>query len=327
MKAVLKSEDNRLIWADTPDPVVGDDQVLIEIHETALNRADLLQREGLYMPPPDWPDRYGLEAAGVVRAMGTQASRAGRFHIGDKVCALLGSGGHAEYAAVPEGLLMPVPEGLSLREAAALPEIFAAAYLFLCVEARVKSGETVLVTAGASGLAGAVVPLAKLLGARVITTVRGRRHIAEIGYLQADKVIDTQTQSLEGLVKEEKAAGYGIDICIDCLGGIDAGRCLKHMNRGGRWLIIASLAGDSASVDLRSMYGNNTRLMGVSLRSRPTEEKAALLSEMTKLVWPRIETGTIRPHIRSEYPIHEIEKAHAEMASGSGAGKILLKVR
>ncbi|MGI6172511.1 MAG: NAD(P)H-quinone oxidoreductase [Christensenellales bacterium] len=327
MKAILVGEDKLLHWTDVPDPVPKDDDVLLEIHAAALNRADLLQRAGQYPPPPGWPDWFGLEAAGIIRAMGKQAEAAGRFRVGDEVCALLGGGGYAEYVAVPEGMLMPIPNGLTMTEAAALPEAFGAAYLFLFTEGGLKAGDTLLMQAGASGLASVVIPMARAFGARVITTVLTDEVAASIAHLRADRVVVTERERLSEVMLEEKAAGHGVDICIDCLGGDTVGECLPCMSHGGRWIMIATLAGNPTTVDLRKMYVNNTRLIGTTLRSRTPEAKRELLGNMVREIWPKVETGEIRPTIFKVLPIQKAEEAQAIMAAGKSVGKIVLTVK
>ena len=327
MHAVLLGNDQKLHWTPVPDPVIRDDEVLLEIHAAALNRADLLQRAGQYPPPPGWPEWYGLEAAGVIKEMGPKAVAEGRWKIGDKVCALLGGGGYAEYVAVPSGMLMPIPQGLSMVEAAALPEAFGAAYLFLFYEGNLRKGDTLLVQAGASGLASVVIPMAKAFGARVITTVLTDEIAASIQHLKADRVVVTGREKLSEVMLEEKAAGHGVDICIDCLGGETVGECLPCMNRGGRWIMIATLASDVTTVDLRKMYANNTRLIGTTLRSRPSEAKREILNQMVNDIWPKVEDGSVRPTIFQVYPIQQAEEAQEMMASGKSVGKIVLTVK
>ena len=268
MHAVLKGNDGCVYWTEVPDPVIKDDQVLVKVAAAALNRADLLQREGNYPPPPGWPEWFGLEAAGTIVAMGKDAELEGKWHIGDKVAALLGGGGYAEYVAVPAGMLMPVPKGLSMVEAAALPEAYGAAYLFLFLEGNLQPGETLLVQAGASGLASVLIPMAKAFGARVITTVRNSELAKAIEHLHADRVVDTSKESLKDVMKEELKAGHGVNLTIDCLGGPTTGECLPYMDFDGRWIMIATLAGDPTTVDMRSMYVRGTRLIGTTLRRR-----------------------------------------------------------
>lgn len=327
MHAVLVGNQGKLVWSPVPDPVLKDDDVLLEIHAAALNRADLLQRAGQYPPPEGWPEWFGLEAAGIIRALGPKAEAEGKWHVGDAVCALLGGGGYAEYVAVPSGMLMPIPKGMTMEEAASLPEIYGAAYLFLFYEGGLKPGQTVLMQAGASGLASAVIPMAKSYGARVLTTVLDEKTAQSIAYLNADMVINTSEQSLQEVMKAELDAGRGVDIVVDCLGGDTVGECLPYLNCWGRWIMIATLAGDCTPVNLRSMYVRRTRLIGTTLRSRTPEEKAEILSNMVRDIWPLFEAGRIRPAVYKVFPIQEAEEAQALMASGRHVGKIVLKVR
>ena len=327
MYAVTIGEDKLLHWSEVEDPQIKDDEVLLQVHACALNRADLLQRAGQYPPPPGWPDRFGLEAAGVIAAVGKDVEKEGKWHVGDEVCALLGSGGYAEYVAVPEGLLMPIPKGLSMTEAAALPEVYGAAYLFLFLEGGLKAGDTLLVQAGASGLASVMIPMAKAFGARVITTVMNGELAKAIEHLKADIVVDTSKESLVDVMKAELEAGRGVDICVDCLGGDTVGECLPYMNFDGRWIMIATLAGDPTTVNLRSMYARRTRLIGTNLRSRTPAQKKKLLGDMVDILWPKVVSGEIRPTIFAKFPIQQAEEAQALMQSGKSAGKIVLTVK
>jgi len=326
MHAVLKGNDGCVHWTEVPDPVIKDDQVLVKVAAAALNRADLLQREGNYPPPPGWPEWFGLEAAGTIVEVGKDVEAEGKWHVGDKVTALLGGGGYAEYVAVPSGMLMPIPKGLSMIEAAALPEVYGAAYLFLFLEGKLQAGETLLMQAGASGLASVVIPMAKAFGARVITTVMNSELAEAIKHLNADRVVDTSKESLKDVMKEELEAGHGVNLAIDCLGGPTTGECLPYMDFDGRWIMIATLAGDVTNVDMRAMYVRGTRLIGTTLRRRTSEAKAKLLSDMVELIWPKIEDGTIRPTIFKVFPIEEAESAQQLMYSGKSVGKIVLTV-
>ena len=326
MHAVLKGNDGKVHWTEVPDPVIQEDQVLIKVAAAALNRADLLQREGNYPPPPGWPAWFGLEAAGTIVEVGKAVAEEGKWKVGDKVTALLGGGGYAEYVAVPAGMLMPIPKGLSMIEAAALPEVYAAAYLFLFLEGKLQPGETLLVQAGASGLASVLIPMAKAFGARVITTVMNGELAKAIEHLQADRVVDTSKESLKDVMQEELAAGHGVNLAVDCLGGPTTGECLPYMDFDGRWIMIATLAGDVTNVDMRAMYVRGTRLIGTTLRRRTSEAKAKLLSDMVELIWPKIEDGTIRPTIFKVFPIEEAESAQQLMYSGKSVGKIVLTV-
>lgn len=327
MFATVIGEDKKLHWGQVEDPVIKENEVLLEIHAAALNRADLLQRAGEYPPPKGWPDRFGLEAAGVIKKIGKKVEESGRWKLGDKVCALLGSGGYAEYVAVPEELLMPIPKGISMEEAAAMPEVFGAAYLFLFKEGNLKKGDTLLVLAGASGLASVLIPMAKSFGAKVITTVLNDQQEQAIAHLKADYIVNTSKELLEDVMKRELENGGGIDIAVDCLGGETVGKCLPHMNFDGRWIMIATLAGDPSNINLRSMYARRTKLIGTNLRSRTLQQKKELLNEMVDVIWPKVENREIRATIFKEYPIEKAEEAQELMMSGKSAGKIVLKVK
>ena len=328
MKAILIDKDtNALSWSDVPNPTVGPEDALVEIHAAALNRADLMQRAGDYPPPPGCPEWMGLEIAGVIVELGEEAKKKSQWKVGDKVCALLGGGGYAEYANVKYDMLMPVPATCSFEEAAAIPEAFATAYLNLFIEGGLKAGDTLLMHAGASGLASVVIPMAKAFGARVITTVIEDSVIDRIKHLGADRVVNSRKEDIVKVLEEERDAGHPIDVAIDCLGGSIQGKCLQYMRYGGRWIMIATLTGDITEVDLKKLYVLNVRLIGSTLRSKKPEFKAKLLATLVKDVWPKIDTGEVRPTIYKVLPITEAEAAHAILQRGENVGKVVLKVR
>ena len=249
MKAILVNDDKSLRWDNVPDPKIKSEEVLVEIHAAALNRADLMQREGDYPPPPGCPDWMGLEIAGVIAQMGEEAKKKSNWKIGDKVCALLGGGGYAEYAAVKYDMLMPVPNNCSMEEAAAIPEAFATAYLNLFIEGNIKPGNTLLMNAGASGLASVIIPMAKAFGVRVITTVLTDEIADSIKHLNADRVVVTTKEDIAQVLKEELDNGHGVDVAIDCLGGEVMGKCIHYLTHGARWIMIAALAGQKTEID------------------------------------------------------------------------------
>ncbi len=327
MKAILVQKDQSLIWSDVPDPVIKADEVLVEIHAAALNRADLMQRAGDYPPPPGCPEWMGLEIAGVITEMGEEAKEKSDWKIGDKVCALLGGGGYAEAVAVRYDMLMPVPEGCSMVEAAALPEAFATAYLNLFIEGGLKEGNTLLMHAGASGLASVIIPMAKAFGARVITSVLDDEKEKAIAHLKADRIINFAREKTADVLKEELEAGHSVDVTIDCLGGAPMGDCLPYLTHGARWIMIAALAGTKTEIDLKNIYVRNVRIIGSTLRSRTPDMKAYILSELVKNVWPKIEAGEVKPTIYKTFPITEAEEAQAVMARGESVGKIVLTVK
>ncbi len=326
MKAVI-IKDKHLVWSDVPDPVLADGEVLVDVHATALNRADLMQVAGDYPPPPGCPAWPGLEISGVIVEMSPAAKAAGKWQIGDPVSSLLGGGGYAQYAAVHHTMLMPIPKGLSMVEAAALPEAFAAAYMTLFIEGGAKAGQNLLMQAGASGLASVIIPMAKAFGLRVITTVINSRFAASIAHLNADVVVDTSCTSLVDVLKQEEAEGRPLNLAIDCLGSENVGACFPYVAYGCRWIIIATLAGDISSVNMKTMYKKNIRLIGTTLRSRTPEAKAQILSSLVEQVWPKVESGEIRPTIYQTMPITEAEAAHAVLKRGENVGKVVLTVK
>ena len=326
MKAMLVGEKQELLWSDVPYPVCKDDEVIIKIHYAAVNRADLMQREGTYPPPPGCPEWMGLEVSGEIVELGAEAKASGKVKLGDMVCALLGGGGYAEYVAVPYGMTMPIPEGCSLEEAAAMPEAFATAYLNLFHEGKIQSGNTLLMHAGASGLASVVIPMAKAFGVRVITTVLSEEKAKEIAHLKADIVVDSSKTDIVDVLKAELEAGRPVDVAIDCLGGANMAKCLPYVQRWGRWIMIATLAGDLTELDMRNLYVRNIRLIGSTLRARTPEFKAEILSSLVKDIWPKVTSGEVRATIYKVLPMAEAEKAHDLLQSGTSAGKVVLKV-
>lgn len=327
MKAILVNEDKSLRWDFVPTPEIKPDEVLVKIHAAALNRADLMQREGDYPPPPGCPDWMGLEIAGIITEIGEDAKAKSDWKVGDKVCALLGGGGYAEYAAVKYDMLMPVPKGCTMEEAAAIPEAFATAYLNLFIEGNIKSGNTLLMNAGASGLASVIIPMAKAFGIRVITTVLSDETAKSISHLNADRVVVTTKEDIAGVLKEELENGHGVDVAIDCLGGEVMGKCIHYLTHGARWIMIAALAGQKTEIDLKNIYVRNVRIIGSTLRSRTPETKAGILAELVKNVFPKIENGEIRPTIYKVLPITEAEAAHDILYKGQNVGKVVLKVQ
>lgn len=327
MKAILVNDDRSLRWDNVPDPVIKADEVLVEIHAAALNRADLMQREGDYPPPPGCPEWMGLEIAGVITQMGDEAKAKSNWKVGDKVCALLGGGGYAEYVAVKYDMLIPVPKNTTMVEAAAIPEAFATAYLNLFIEGNIKPGNTLLMNAGASGLASVIIPMAKAFGIRVITTVLSDEIAESIKHLNADRVVVTTKEDISEVLKEELEKGHSVDVAIDCLGGEIMGKCIHYLTHGARWIMIAALAGQKTEIDLKNIYVRNVRIIGSTLRSRTPETKAQILAELVEKVFPKIETGEVKPTIHAVLPITEAEAAHDILYKGQNVGKVVLEVK
>lgn len=326
MKAILINDDRSLRWDDVPDPILGEDDCLVKIEAAALNRADLMQREGKYPPPAGCPDWMGLEIAGTVVEIADGAKAKSDWKVGDKVCALLGGGGYAQYANVKYDMLMPVPANCTMIEAAAIPEAFATAYLNLFMEGGIQAGDTLLMNAGASGLASVVIPMAKAFGVRVITTVLTREIADSIRHLNADRVVVTGEEDIVAALKEELDAGHPVDVAIDCLGGEVMGKCIHFLRHGARWIMIAALAGQKTEIDLRNIYIRNVRIIGSTLRSRSPAVKARILAELVKNVWPKVETGQVKPTIWKVLPITEAEAAQDILYKGQNVGKVVLTV-
>jgi len=326
MKAILVNKDRSLRWDDVPNPVVGAEDCLVKIEYAALNRADLMQREGDYPPPTGCPDWMGLEISGTIVEIADGAKAKSDWKIGDKVCALLGGGGYAEYVNVKYDMLMPVPENCTMAEAAAIPEAFATAYLNLFMEGKIKEGDTLLMNAGASGLASVVIPMAKAFGVRVITTVLTEKIANSIGHLNADRVVVTSKEDIAEVLKEELENGRPIDVAIDCLGGEMMGKCIHYLKHGARWIMIAALAGQKTEIDLKNIYVRNVRIIGSTLRSRTPEMKAQILKELVDNVWPKISSGEVKPTIYKILPIREAETAHNILYQGQNVGKVVLRV-
>lgn len=326
MKAILVNDDRSLRWDDVPNPVLNYDDCLVKIEAAALNRADLMQREGDYPPPEGCPEWMGLEIAGTIVEIAEGAKEKSNWKVGDKVCALLGGGGYAEYANVKYDMLMPVPKNCTMVEAAAIPEAFATAYLNLFIEGKIKEGDTLLMNAGASGLASVIIPMAKAFGVRVITTVLTKEIAENIRHLNADRVVATNEEDIVEVLKEELANGHPVDVAIDCLGGEIMGKCIHFLKHGARWIMIAALAGQKTEIDLKNIYVRNVRIIGSTLRSRTPEVKAQILAELVKNVWPKVESGEVKPTIYKVLPIQKAEEAHDILYKGQNVGKVVLTV-
>ena len=323
MKAILINEQKDLVWTNVADPVIGDEEVLVKIYAAALNRADLLQRQGKYPSPAGCPEWMGLEISGVIEQVGARVTE---WKVGDRICALLGGGGYAEYVAVKQDMLMPVPKGLSMTEASALPEAYATSYLNLFIEGHLEAGQTAFIPAGASGLASVAIPMAKAFGARVITSVLSDEIAEKIKPLGADVVINSSTQSVEEILAEEEKNGTPVAVSMDCLSGETLGKSLPYMARGGYWIVISTLAGVESHIQLRPLLTKGLHLVGSMLRNRTPAFKAYILSELVKNVWPKIESGAIKPSIYRVLPITEAEQAHAILERCENIGKVVFRV-
>ncbi len=318
MRAILVDEKNELAWREIPDPSVKENEVLVEVHAAGVNRADLLQRAGNYPSPSGWPDRMGLEVSGVV----LRSPKDSRFKEGDKVCALLGGGGYSELCAIPQEMVLPVPEGFSMAESAAVPEVFATAWLNICMEGGMKSGDTVFIQAGASGLGTAAIQLVKMLGGKAITTVGSEEKKDLVRGLGADIVINRKKEDTASFFEK-----HPVDIAIDCAAGNALGPCIKKMAPGGRWIVIATLGGDISEIDMGIFFRKGLRLIGSTLRSRSSEMKGKILAEMEECLWPKFSSGEIKPVIYKTLPVNQAARAHSILERNENTGKVILIMR
>ncbi len=321
MKAMLVDENKNLVWSEVEDPTVKADQVLVKIHAAALNRADLLQRQGKYPSPEGCPPWMGLEISGEIVKLGEKVTK---WKLGDKVCALLGGGGYAEYVSVKEDMLMPIPKGISMVEAAALPEAYATSYLNLFIEGHLEAGQTAFIPAGASGLASVAIPMAKAFGARVITSVLSDEIAEKIKPLGADIIINSVKEDVAEILKAEEEEGHPVNVSMDCLSGETLGKSLPYMAKGGYWIVISTLAGTDTNIQIRPLLTKGLHLVGSMLRNRTPEFKAYILSELVSKVWPKIESGMIKPSIYKTFPIEKATDAHAVLERGENVGKVVL---
>lgn len=327
MKAMLLDENRNFVWSEVPTPAPESNQVLIEIHACALNRADLLQRAGTYPSPKGWPEWMGLELAGKIVGMGDEAKEKCSLKMGADVCALVGGGAYAEYIAVDYRLVMAMPEGMSYEEASSLPEAYATSYLNLFYEAHLTSGQTAYISAGASGLASAAIPLAKAFGAKVVTSIIDEDKRADVEKLGADIIVNTKTESLEEVFKALDEKGEPVGVAMDCVAGEDLGKALSYMAEGGYWVLISTLGGVETKIMLRPVLTRGLHLVGSMLRKRTNDFKAELLGNLTSKVWPMFTSGQLKTSVYKVLPITEAEKAHNILKNNENTGKVVLTVR
>ncbi|MDD9990014.1 MAG: NAD(P)H-quinone oxidoreductase [Spirochaetaceae bacterium] len=319
---VGRAPERSLRWEEVDDPAPPPPgHVLVEVAATAVNRADLLQRAGRYPPPPGAPDILGLEVAGRIAVLGQGVTD---WSAGDRVCAIVAGGGYAERCPVPAGSLMRVPERLSLIEAAAVPEAFLTAFVNLFQEAGLRAGESVLVHGGASGVGTSVIQLAVCAGARVAVTARDERKLAVCRRLGAELAIDHTRQDFAAEIEQ---AWGGVDVVLDIVGAGYLERNLQVLATGGRLVLLATLGGAQATVDLAALMRRRTRIIGSVLRSRSEREKAAITEGFARRFLPLFDEGRLAPIIDRTVPIRQAGEAHALVERFENVGKIVLSVR
>lgn len=317
MRKIVHANNAPLALAEAPVPEPGAGQILIRVVAAGINRPDLAQRAGMYPPPPGAPETLGLEVAGEIAATGASVTR---WKAGDQVCALLPGGGYAEYALAPEGSALPIPTGLSLIEAAALPETVFTAWANAFESGALKSGETLLVHGGASGIGTTAIQMAKAHGARVFATAGDDAKCRLCEKLGAERGINYRSEDFEAIVRE---AG-GADVILDMVGAPYLTKNINAAKPLGRIVMIAQLQGAHADINLMLIMLKRLTLTGSTLRSRAVEEKARIAGEVERHVWPWIEAGKVRPVIDSTFPLADAEAAMARLQGGAHAGKIVL---
>lgn len=317
MRRVTHAPDKPLSLVSDDLPKVGDHEILIRVEAAGVNRPDLAQRAGLYPPPAGASLTLGLEAAGEVVEIGHGVTR---WHVGDKVTALLAGGGYAEFAVAHEGAALPIPRGLSMVEAAALPETVFTVWANVFEGGALKPGETLLVHGGASGIGTTAIQMAKAHGARVYATAGDSEKGKLCEKLGADRGINYRSEDFESIVRDLG----GADVVLDMVGGPYVQKNLDVLNERGRLVMIAFLQGPTVQLNLMRLMLKRLTLSGSTLRSRSTGEKARIAAEVERHVWPWIETGRVKPVIDSTFPLTEAEQAHARLQGGAHAGKVVL---
>ncbi|MFF7453724.1 NAD(P)H-quinone oxidoreductase [Kitasatospora sp. NPDC008115] len=310
-----------LVWAEVPDPVPGEGEVLVEVAATAVNRADLLQRQGFYDPPPGSPRHPGLECAGRIAALGPGVSG---WAVGDEVCALLVGGGYAERVAVPVGQLLPVPPGLTPEQAAALPEVVCTVWSNVFLTAHLRPGETVLVHGGASGIGTMAIQLAKAVGARVAVTAGGPEKLARCAELGADVLIDYRAQDFVEVLREA-TGGAGADVILDIMGAKYLPRNVDALAVNGRLVIIGLQGGVNGELNLNTLLRKRGAVIATNLRGRPLAEKAAIVAAVREHVWPLVASGVVKPVVDRVLPLTEAAEAHRVVEAGEQVGKVVLR--
>jgi putative PIG3 family NAD(P)H quinone oxidoreductase len=308
-----------LEWAEVPDPVPGSGEVLIDVVASAVNRADIMQRQGHYPPPPGAPDTPGLECSGRIAELGRGVTG---WKVGDEVCALLSGGGYAEKAVAPAGQLLPVPRGVELHEAAALPEAACTVWSNVFDIAHLSPGEILLVHGGASGIGTFAIQLTTAYGARVFTTASKVKHDRLLAY-GADRAIDYRTEDFAEIVASE-TGGYGADVVLDNMGAKYLAKNIDVLARNGRLMTIGLQGGRKAELDLSALLGKCGSVTATSLRSRPAAEKARIVMDVRENVWPLIEADKVRPVVDRAFAMQDAAEAHRYLDSGDHIGKVLL---
>jgi NADPH2:quinone reductase len=305
---------------DRPAPVAGANEVLIRVAAAGVNRPDVAQRKGLYPPPAGASDIPGLEVSGTVVAVGQDVTS---FSVGDAVCALVTGGGYAEFCAAPAVQCLPVPRGLTLVEAASLPETFFTVWSNVFDRGRLAPGESLLVQGGSSGIGVTAIQLARAFGSRVFATAGSPEKCAACERLGAERAINYRTEDFVEVVKSA-TAGRGVDVILDMIGGEYVPREIAALAEEGRLVLISTMGGAMAEIDLRAVMGRRLSLTGSTLRVRPPEFKGGIARSLREKVWPLLERGTVKPIVHASFPLERASDAHRLMESSAHIGKIVL---
>ncbi|NYT93546.1 NAD(P)H-quinone oxidoreductase [Salinispora sp. H7-4] len=310
-----------LVWTEVPDPVPGPGEVIVDVRASAVNRADVLQRQGFYPPPPGAPPYPGLECSGVISAVADDVSG---WAVGQPVCALLAGGGYAERVAVPAGQLLPVPDGMDLVEAAALPEVACTVWSNVVQRAKLAAGETLLVHGGGSGVGTFAIQLGAALGATVLVTARLAKH-DRLRALGAAHTIDYREQDFAAEVRQ-LTGGRGADVILDIMGAAYLGQNVAALATDGRLLVIGLQGGRKGELDLGALLVKRATVAGTALRSLPLARKAEIVEGVRGQVWPLIVAGQVHPVVDRRLPITDAAEAHRLIESNEHVGKVLLTV-
>ena len=313
-------EADALVLADVPAPTAGPGQVLVDVVAAGVNRADVMQRMGFYPPPPGASELPGLEVSGRIAALGEGVDG---WAVGDEVCALLDGGGYAEQAVAPVGQLLPVPSGVSLEDAAGLPEVAATVWSNVFLTANIQPGQYLLVHGGSSGIGTMAIQLAKAVGAHVAVTAGSAAKLDFCRELGAEILVNYREEDFVEKVRSA-SAGHGADVILDNMGAKYLARNVDLLATNGRLVTIGLMGGRTAELDLGVLLGKRGAVIATSLRARPLAEKAAIVAAVREHVWPLIEAGQVRPVIHARHPLADAPAAHREMEASGHIGKILL---
>ncbi|MFM8240792.1 MAG: NAD(P)H-quinone oxidoreductase [Actinomycetota bacterium] len=325
MRAIVITErggPDVLSWQEVAEPALGPGEVLVDVVATAVNRADLLQRQGFYPPPPGAPDWPGLECSGVIARIGDGVTS---HAVGDEVCCLLSGGGYAERVVVPAGQAMALPPGIGVVEAAGLPEVACTVWSNLAMVAHLQRGDWLLVHGGGSGIGTMAIQVARALGARVAVTAGSQAKLDACAALGAEVLINYREQDFVEAISVE-TGGRGVDVILDTMGAAYLERNIEALARNGRIVIVGMQGGTRSELDITTLLRRNAAVHATTLRGRPTSEKVEICQEVERHVWPWIGTGIVKPVIDRVMPITDAAAAHHALEAGEVTGKIVLRV-